>query len=232
MAKKKKSSAGSKQNKEFSSNPFSNLKGFAVSAEKEKPVSEKKVRPENKQPTYGSFADEMEMLGVKRLDHDEEFEYSPDPDDLLTAPENADEAELTEDEQFLQAMGTLQVDFRDSLPESASASPANASASRIRQLKQGKLKPEASLDLHGCKRGEVAERIIFFLQRAEHQGWETLLLITGRGLHSADGEPILRNEAEKFLQSEAKRWVAEWCRAPKHYGGNGALVLFLKKRQE
>lgn len=228
MAKKKKAAkADKRQNKEFGSSPFRDLKGFAVSAEQEK-KSDAKVAPARPVQEVGSFATEMEMLGVKKLMSDEEDqELLPFDDDPQESA--AERSELSEDEQFLQAMLELQVNFQEQLPEARSAVTSTASASRMKQLKQGKLKPEASLDLHGQTRAEVVERLRFFLQNAERQGWKTVLVITGRGLHSSDGEPVLRNEVEAFLAREGRKQVAEWCRAPKQYGGSGALVLFLKQ---
>lgn len=58
---------------------------------------------------------------------------------------------------------------------------------------------------------------------------QTLLVITGRGLHSEDGEPVVRFETESYL-SRCSAMVAEWGRAPKDYGGEGAIFIFLKKQ--
>ena len=145
-------------------------------------------------------------------------------------PLDPDEAPVavSEEDQFLQAMGQLQVDFTDSLPEEES--PPSASARRMKQLKQGRLSPEASLDLHGLTRTDVADKLRFFLQDSLLQGYQTLLVITGRGLHSTGGEPVLRVEVERFLAGEGHKWVAEWGRATKQYGGAGALILFLRSR--
>jgi len=228
MAKKKTTAnAGKKQNKEFVSNPFSDLKGFAVSAEPEKKtaLAAPKSRPV---PTVHFFTAEMEMLGVERMMRDEEDLELPEPD---AEPQTvADETlPLSDDDQFLQAMMELQVDFQDQFPDTDTAVTVTASATRMRQLKQGKLKPEASLDLHGLTRAAAEERLRFFLQNADHQGWKTVLVITGRGLNSDDGVPVLRNEVEAFLSGEGRTQVVEWCRAPKQYGGQGALILFLKQ---
>lgn len=224
MAKKKNSA--SPQKKEFGRSPFSHLKGFAVSAE---PVEAELPEQRSQEPVkeYGSFADEMALLGVEKMspEDDDQTLLSEDKEQLFVA--DAGPA-LSEDEQFLLAMGELQVDFRDQLPEEDR--PPTASARRMKQLKQGRLSPEESFDLHGMTRDNVAEKLRIFLQNAAHNGSQTVLVITGRGLHSVDGEPVLRNEAERFLATEGRKWVVEWVRAPKQYGGSGALVLFLKKQ--
>ncbi|WP_303720753.1 Smr/MutS family protein [Malonomonas rubra] len=225
MAKKKKPAMP--KNKEFHSSPFSDLRGFAVSGgqQDEKP---KQKPAEKKAEDPVSFAEEMEALGVERL--------SPcieKSSELVGLRENSTDirraAEQNEEEQFLQAMGELQVKFSDSYAEEGS--PPEAAPRRMKQLKKGKLVPEATLDLHGFTRDDVVAKLQFFLQNAQRQGWRTLLVITGRGLNSIDGEPVLRIEAERFLQNEGRQSVAEWARAPKQYGGDGALVLFLRETQ-
>lgn len=226
MAKKKKPQAI--QPKVFDRNPFDSLTGFAVSTNPAQPplnvppLCEKKLVEKS-----DDFAAEMALLEVQRLpngaaDEDE----SPDslPPQQPRAAVAPDDAEL-----FLQALGGMEVRFSDQFPEE-DESPA-ASARRMKQLRQGKLSPQATLDLHGLTRDVVVEKIRFFLQDAQYQNWSTLLVITGRGLNSASGEPVLRQTAESFLASaEGTRLVAEWGRAPRKYGGDGALVLFLRKQ--
>ena len=225
MAKKKKSAATKTRN--FNPNPFSDLKGFAVSADHNKKAVEKSP-PQTEQieeRPFDSFAEQMALLGVERLDATEDEtakQFAPSHEDVQQA------AIESEEEEFLRAMGELQVDFKDNLPDEEE--PPTASARRMKQLKQGKLKTQATLDLHGLTQAEVPEKLSFFLQNAERQGLQTVLVITGRGLHSVDGEPVLRNQAEHFLGTEGRRSVIEWGRAPKQLGGEGALVLFLRKK--
>jgi DNA-nicking Smr family endonuclease len=96
-------------------------------------------------------------------------------------------------------------------------------------MQRGRLTPAASLDLHGVAASVVAEKIGHFLQDARYQGWQTLLIVTGRGLHSPDGQTAVRDAAEKYLRQHAGEQVAEWGRAPRQYGGEGALAVFLKQ---
>jgi DNA-nicking Smr family endonuclease len=227
MAKKNKQA--NKPKESFNANPFSHLKGFAVSAEEEKMPAppEKPVTPVE---IYGSFEDEMGMLGVQPLNMDDD----EDCDDLISSVpdvilENETEA-LTDDDLFLSAMTGLNVDFKDDydLPEEQ----GKAIPRRMKQIKQGRLKPESKLDLHGCTRNEVIPKIKNFLQNAQMLGMETLLIVTGRGLHSEGGEPVLRNEVESYLNRNSDGLVAEWSRAPKEYGGEGALILFVRKKSD
>ncbi len=228
MAKKKKPQTV--KNTEFARIPFNSLTGFAVSTPAPPQQAQASDRATEKSAErYGSFVEEMAFLDVKRLNPsaaDEDEDSRASPSSQIKPPRVAEPQD--EEEEFLQALGELEVRFSDQFPD-ADRSPV-APARRMKQLKQGKLTPQASLDLHGLLRTAVAEKLRFFLQNAQHQGWSTLLVITGKGLHSEGGEPVLRQEAERFLAGEGRKWVAEWGRASKQYGGDGALVLFLRKR--
>ncbi|MDA3902789.1 MAG: Smr/MutS family protein [Desulfuromusa sp.] len=226
MAKKKKTAKAKKL--EFNNDPFLNLKGFTVFGQVQKAeVPSEQIQ--SRSDITGSFAEEMEMLGVKPLgadvDSDEKCFAEPPVIDNSVVEVKAQ----TDEELFFAAVNGFSVRFEDYLPDE-SRSDERAMPRRMKQLKQGNLTPDASLDLHGCLRAEVVEKLRYFLQNAQHQASQTLLVITGKGLHSEDGTPILRDVVEQFLSGEGKKFVAEWGRAPKQYGGDGALVLFLRKK--
>ena len=167
----------------------------------------------------------MKLLGVQQLNQTEPIEEGEL--DGLTAVDNLD-VDTSEEAVFLAAMGDLKVTFADSF---VTENPRpTAMAKRIKQVKQGRLTPDASLDLHGLQRVDVVEKLQYFLQNAQHHGWKTLLVITGKGLHSEDGESVLRNEVERYLSAAGKQQIVEWSRAPRQYGGDGALILFLAQK--
>ena len=226
MAKKKKTTNFKKQ--EFNSDPFSNLKGFAIS---DPEVKEQKP-PEQKQPhkkIFGSFAEEMEMLGVKQLNLEVDTEQELFDGQSFSDHSIVETEDQTDEELFFAAIDGFSVRFDDHLPEEGLPA-TKAVPRRMKQLKQGNLTPDASLDLHGCLRIDVREKLSHFLQNAQHQGWQILLVITGKGLHSENGMSILRDEVEQFLSGEGQKFVVEWGRAPRQYGGDGALILFLRKK--
>ena len=223
MAKKKKHNK--KKSNEFNNDPFKHLKGFAFTANSEEEEPIHVAAPRSDEPK--SFSSEMEKLGVQRLDQNEnEEEFS----DFLAEEEPAliDAEELSDEELFLSALGELSVTFQDNIPPEVT--PRQAEPRRMKQLKLGRISPDASLDLHGFKRADVAVKLSHFLTNSQHRGYSTLLVITGKGLHSEGGEAVLRDEAEHFLANCETGLVAEWGRAPKNYGGHGALVVFLKKK--
>lgn len=224
MAKRK--SPGKNTPSSFNRNPFKDLKGFAASSpEKEPEPALKDEEASAAQEKERSFFEEMAFLGVAPLDDTAAESTVCDERQPEQSNSSQESDTQSEEELFLDALGTLDVRFSDQLPEET----VQAQPRRLKQLKKGQLSPDASLDLHGLLRHQVAEKLGHFLQNAVYQQWGTLLIVTGRGLHSADGQPVLRHEVEKFLAGEGQAHVAEWCRAPRQYGGEGALVVFLKK---
>ena len=201
MSKKKRS--GPRTANSCSNNPFKRLKGFAVSAPEDEMTKEPKSDPEDSTEKSRSFAEEMDFLGVAPLT-DGEAHGREIPSERPERPTDVPR-EQTDEELFLGSLGRLDVRFSDRVPQKIKP----ATPRRLKQLKQGRLTPDASLDLHGLQRHQVTAKIEHFLQNAVHQQWQTLLIVTGRGLHSAAGEPVLRDAAEKFVATEGKSLIAE-----------------------
>lgn len=228
----------------FKSNPFNTMKGFCVgsSAKAELPSengSECKDIPESASPASGrddiDFATAMDGIGVEPLEDREA--YAAENDSTLQGVEKGETAvressfhadELNEEELFMHHLGQMDAVFNDSYPENDADAQERASARRMRQLRKGRIRPEATLDLHGCYREEARKKVRVFLENRQRQGVKTVLIITGRGLRSKGGESVLRSDVEAYLRTCAKAWVVEWGRAPKQYGGDGALVVFLR----
>ena len=229
--------AGKKnQNKPFRNSPFKNLKGFSVSTppKAEKSADDKPPQTAGKrgQKEEVLFGEEMARLGVQRIPGGDEG--GGDVHDGMKGrvsgeqrpPEKERTPPLTDEEMFLDALGRMDVSFKDEMPAEEGPTPRSR---RMKQVRQGKREPEATLDLHGCTREEARQKVQFFLEDSVYQGKKTVLIVTGRGLGSA-AEPVLRAEVERYLASEAGARVSEWGRAPGRYGGEGALVVFLKRR--
>lgn len=206
----------------FKSDPFKSLKGFAVSSDNPPP---KEVQAETiPEPLEDlDFASAMQGLGVRKIDAEERV-----PPREKKTPEEVSAGRGERDSQiFLQALGQMDVTFKDEVPDDGESSPP--SARRMKLLRQGKLKVEAELDLHGMERVEARRQTLHFIENSFHQGWRTVRIITGQGHHSSNG-PVLRDTIERLLRDEAPRQVLEWGRAPARQGGGGALILFLRSK--
>jgi len=174
------------------------------------------------------------MLGVVPMDNaDMDDDLCPRDDVIDEAAEQVAETDtdqLSGDELFLAAMQDLDVHFTEPDYQAEASAKVEPVPRRMKQLRQGRIVPEASLDLHGLTRAEVAPKLKHFIQDARYHGWQTLLIITGQGLHSEGGEAVLRGETEEVLKGIGKGEVAEWGRAPHKFGGAGAIVVFLKNK--
>lgn len=213
-----------------SNNPFKTLKGFVVSQEVALPRN--KEAPSSAPPEDDhsiDFTDKMARLGVRPMAQDREGSAGQPEASESTEQKIVDNSTVSEQEIFLEAMETLNVHFEDHLPDIETEQPLKPISRRLKRLRKGDLVPAATLDLHGVLRREVETKMRHFLQNARYHGQEVVLVITGKGLHSQQGEPVIRQAVEEFLQQEATAQVAEWGRAPRQYGGEGALVLFLRK---
>jgi len=214
--------------KEFQHDPFKSLKGFCVSSPQQAPPADRPVSPpEAAYDEAAVFADEMERLGVARRPAGEAAAETTETSFPGSSPEVAAEPPTTDRDLFLASLGEMEAVFHDEIP--AEDGPA-AVPRRMRQVRLGELVPEAQLDLHGLSRDAARERVRHFLDNAAYHGRNTVLIVTGRGKGSG-GEPVLRAEIERYLKYEAAAWVAEWGRAPARYGGEGALIVFLKGRK-
>jgi DNA-nicking Smr family endonuclease len=228
VARKKSTGKPTKAPKEFDNNPFKALKGVAAPLQNAaQPLLPPKVpdKPatESCPDDADLFAREMNLLGVSRQGAEPGESRPEAPSETEESGGEAPEP-ATDQELFVASLGQMDAVFQDEIPlaERPSADPR-----RMKLLRQGRLVPEARLDLHGLSRQEAREKVRYFLEDSVYQGRKTVLVITGRGKGSADG-PVLRSDMQRYLSSEAGAWVVEWAQAPGRYGGEGALVVFLK----
>lgn len=76
--------------------------------------------------------------------------------------------------------------------------------------------PQERIDLHGCTAAEAETKTKNFLARAFRNRLKTVLIITGKGLHSPEG-PVLKEIIEARL---------------KMMKGEGAILAFLWEKKE
>jgi len=87
---------------------------------------------------------------------------------------------------------------------------------------------KATLDLHGFWREEAIVRFAGFCQKSADQGFRTILIITGKGIHSKEFTPTLKKEVIHWLNSAKGRGLVEFYRSgSRHEGGEGVLILYL-----
>ncbi len=100
----------------------------------------------------------------------------------------------------------------------------------LRQLRQGKLPPEKTLDLHGLTIIEAEDRLIDFLNHCSKQRIRIISIVHGKGNNSKQPFPPLKNFVNQFLRRH--RSVLAFTSAPlRGGGGTGAVYVLLKRNR-
>ncbi len=117
------------------------------------------------------------------------------------------------------------------------AARAIMDSQRLRDLKRGKLKPEARIDLHGMTAARAHDALIAFITRARADGLRLVLVITGKG-RSSDREEdprrmgVLRHAVPHWLGTAAlASHVLQVVPASGRHGGGGALYVYLRRQR-
>lgn len=100
----------------------------------------------------------------------------------------------------------------------------------VKDLKGGRARAEAELDLHGKREAEVAKLLVTFLRTERNRGARVVRVIHGKGLHSP-GAPVLRDAVvEAILRGPAHMLVAALSTCARDFGGAGAMLLRIDSR--
>ena len=109
---------------------------------------------------------------------------------------------------------------------------------RQRQLRQGKLKPQARLDLHGMTVAEARPALERFVLDAHARELRLVLVITGKGRPAPESPflsgrgGILRRAVPGWLNAPPlSRCLLELREAHQKHGGAGAYYVFLKRKR-
>lgn len=208
---------------DFDNNPFEPLKRFQPDVDsgqrKKTTTSVKKVKADD----VALFLHEVH--GARAIDLPSEIQPEANKGIAAEKPRGVDG---DEQELFLQAMLRIGMTSRNELTKAEGDDTGRRSASRrIRQLKRGTIVLSDELDLHGYVKGEALKLLEQFIAGAYSQGQRAVLVITGKGINSADG-PVLQGAVAAWLRREGRGMVAEFVPAPRDKGGSGAFVVFLK----
>ncbi len=100
----------------------------------------------------------------------------------------------------------------------------------VRRLRDGEFSVQAYLDLHGYFVREAKEALQRFIMGAIGAGQRCVLIIHGRGHHSATEEPILKKYVQLWLsQGALSRWILAFTSARPCDGGAGAMYVLLRR---
>lgn len=90
-----------------------------------------------------------------------------------------------------------------------------------------KMKVQDELDLHNVVLDDALKETKRFIESSSKKGLRKIRIVTGKGLHSPNGEAVIRPAVIGAVK--ASSFVKEYDLNPKpEDGGSGAIVLILK----
>lgn len=112
------------------------------------------------------------------------------------------------------------------------------------RLRRGELDPQARLDLHGMTEKAGHRALIAFVQGAYNRGLRLVIVVTGKGAKpQPDDAPFdleLQTRRRGVHKTMTPRWLAEpelarliadVRSAHRSHGGEGALYVYLRKKE-
>ncbi len=100
----------------------------------------------------------------------------------------------------------------------------------VRKLRRGEFAVQGHVDLHGLTREEAKQAVDAFLRKSRQAGKRCVLVVHGRGLHSKDQLPVLKDALRAWLGSARfGRHVLAFATARPVDGGAGAIYVLLRR---
>ena len=104
----------------------------------------------------------------------------------------------------------------------------NKSFNRSKNFNKNKLDPIISLDLHGYTLYSAKLSLQKFISNCYEKNIRNILIITGKGQNNRGA---LKEEVPKWLTDKFfKKYIISFFLAPRHLGGEGALLVRIKNK--
>jgi DNA-nicking Smr family endonuclease len=94
-----------------------------------------------------------------------------------------------------------------------------------RKIRQGGIRPEDSIDLHGYRQAEALLELDEFMSQAIQRRYRMILIIHGQGFRS-QSEAVLKPLVQRWLSEQEQ--VLAWCPAQLRDGAAGASYVYLR----
>ena len=208
-------------------NPFGKVKLPQQPAPK-KPPPPPKPAPRRQE---GLTEDELWSVAVDGAQPlaDRSARVKPGPKPLSVVPVRLDPDLEAYDELRALVTGEVPFDVADS-DEFIEGHAHGLDAHVVRKLKRGEFAVQGHIDLHGLLKDEAKLELEKFLAAARQAGKRCVLVVHGRGLHSKDQVPVLKEALKRWMATERfARHVLAFASARPHDGGTGAVYVLLRK---
>jgi DNA-nicking Smr family endonuclease len=160
---------------------------------------------------------------------DRSARVKPAPESLSVAPPELDPDLEAYDELRALVTGEVPFDIADS-DEFIEGHARGLDPHVVRRLRRGELAVQGHVDLHGMLKEEAKAELEAFLAKSRQQGKRCVLVVHGRGLHSKDQVPVLKEALKRWMSTARfSRHVLGFATARPHDGGAGAIYVLLKK---
>lgn len=202
-------------------NPFSSLKRVLPAPKQAAPS--RPLPPEE----HDEFVMFREAVGEVRPVRGKGRVAPPPPKVDLTRVPNGDSEAYAELCALVENDGPIELSDSEEYIEGAIPS---FDRKTLKKLRAGDFAVQAHLDLHGCTREEAKNLLFRFLEESRRCGKRLVLVVHGRGLHSKDQMPVLKESLRSWLsQGRIGRQVLAYATARPHDGGAGAVYLLLRR---
>jgi DNA-nicking Smr family endonuclease len=153
----------------------------------------------------------------------------PGPTPLSVAPAALDPDLEVYDELRALVTGEVPFDIADT-DEFIEGHARGLDPRVVRKLRRGEFSIQGHVDLHGMLKDEAKTELESFLSKSRLQGKRCVLVVHGRGLHSKDQVPVLKEALKRWMHTARfARHVLAFSSSRLHDGGTGAIYVLLKK---
>lgn len=102
----------------------------------------------------------------------------------------------------------------------------------MNKLRRGEFAIQAYLDLHGMTRSVAKQALSDFIAHSVRHGQQSVLLVSGRGLRSPGGEPVIKHAVTYWLShGQLSAHVLGFVTARPTDGGAGAMYVLLRRER-
>lgn len=219
-------------------NPFEKLKGMAKAAEQEAKAKAAAARrplppPVRVEPPAPRVKTEEELWaeavsGAKRVERGADVTPAPPPPPIASGPVFHPDLEAIDELRALVA-GDAPFDLSDT-EEYIEGRISGLDPSIARKLRRGDFAVQGHIDLHGMTREEAKQAVDAFLKKSRAAGKRCVVVVHGRGLHSKDQLPVLKDALKTWLATNRfGRHVLAFATARPGDGGGGAIYVLLRR---
>jgi DNA-nicking Smr family endonuclease len=169
-----------------------------------------------------------EMAGTATLDQKDSRRVGTSRPPGPAKPRRSDDADvLAELADLCDGNGTFDIADSDEYIEGLAE---GCDRRLLKRLRAGEYALQGHVDLHGLTRDEAKRRVIEFVQGSRRAGRRCVLVVHGRGLHSKDQIPVLKEAVRTWLErGPVARSVLAFATARPHDGGAGAVYVLLRR---